>query len=126
MMTIAYDSPDDAYLGVEQGKTVKLMMPKQPMIGPMSKMGLNCTGWQLTDPAAVYTDFSIAAEERVVTLGHGKHERTRSITEYSVVAGASSGAEGLVGFSNQCTETDDAGNETVTTDSVTVKIVVNE
>ena len=45
MMTIAYDSHDDAYLGVEQGKTVKLMMPKQPMIGPMSKMGLNCTGW---------------------------------------------------------------------------------
>ena len=47
------------YLGLEVGNAVTLKLPRTK---PPHDMCIECTGWQLVDNTAMYTDFTITEE----------------------------------------------------------------
>ena len=110
VMKVLYDSPENAFLGLELGNPATLILPKA--------FGRDCSGWQLADNSLSYADFAI--NEVDIEVG----QRGKTITTFEFVADDASGAEADVLFDNTCSEYDDATGEYA--QRLSVKVMVSE
>ena len=83
-----FANENEIYLGLEIGNAVTLKLPRAKAPDDMC---LECTGWQLVDPEAEYTDFTVEA----VVVG----KRTKFLL---TAVGATEVTGELVEFENTC------------------------
>ena len=108
IMSLAYDSADDLYLGLEVANPVKLQLP-----GCGRRSGnAECTGWQLVGDYSG-ADFTVALVEE--TVGR----KTIRAFAFEGIQASESGLD--VQFENDCKQDDTGSNVTAT-----VHVFVND
>ena len=101
-----FTNEEEIFLGVELDNPVHLKLPRAK---PPHDMCLECTGWQLVDDTATYTDFEIAP----VVIGKR--------TKFVLTATGETNMDGeLIEFENTCNV--DENGDSVETKSILVSV----
>ena len=101
-----FTNEEEIFLGVELDNPVHLKLPRAK---PPHDMCLECTGWQLVDDTATYTDFEIAP----VVVGKR--------TKFVLTATGETNMDGeLIEFENTCNV--DENGDSVETKSILVSV----
>ena len=108
-MTLTYSSIDELFLGLEMDNVMTLDLPhgrsKRSKRGSDSdEAEVQCTGWELLNPEAVYDDFYITRVEKEGYRGKLTHN-------FEFIADDASNVDGQdVIFENNCKQDEDGNN----------------